>query len=157
MESLHIQIRRPSLPSMSSQRFLLSSFKSIPKISHFSSIQIATFYSTLSALTQNTIHNPSIPIKPISASSRSGDRIVLAKTTEVQLKEDWLASLCSPLPHKSEDFGADNGESSNQMDLSSDDWVIGIDPDIHGALSLLKGNGSTISAEVCYCSNSFSF
>ncbi|XWS52592.1 hypothetical protein CRYUN_Cryun11dG0084200 [Craigia yunnanensis] len=55
------------------------------------------------------------------------------------LKEGWLDSLYCPLPDTGEDPTRTNADSS---------WVIGIDPDLSGALALLKTDSSGCSAQV---------
>lgn len=57
------------------------------------------------------------------------------------LKETWLDSLSCPLP----DTGA--GEDPTPTNADSG-WVIGIDPDLSGALALLKTDSSGYSAQV---------
>ncbi|XLT93934.1 hypothetical protein HN873_015596 [Arachis hypogaea] len=53
-----------------------------------------------------------------------------AKASGAQLKENWLSSLSYPL--LSEDT------QQHQSDASNFKWVLGIDPDVSGAVALLK-------------------
>ncbi|XVF69531.1 hypothetical protein PTKIN_Ptkin11bG0089300 [Pterospermum kingtungense] len=55
------------------------------------------------------------------------------------LKETWLDSLSCPSPHTPEDPTRTNADST---------WVIGIDPDLSGALALLKTDSCGCSAQV---------
>ncbi|KAH7677291.1 hypothetical protein IHE45_07G073900, partial [Dioscorea alata] len=60
------------------------------------------------------------------------------KVSNLQLKEKWLDSLSlSPL-------GGDEGV----ICASEPQWVLGVDPDVSGAVALLKPDGSVSSAEV---------
>ncbi|PON75705.1 MutS [Parasponia andersonii] len=91
-------------------------------------------------------HGPFTPINPISP-SRTGVRTgVRVKVSEAELKENWLASLSCPLPR---DFGnfAGEGEESDP-DNAGSNWVIGIDPDLSGAVAVLKGDDSDFPAQV---------
>ncbi|XP_024030505.1 Holliday junction resolvase MOC1, chloroplastic isoform X1 [Morus notabilis] len=91
---------------------------------------------------------PSPATKPVPA-SKSGVRNrvkVGVKASEAELKENWLASLSCPLPKRFGGLGGDGEESD--IAIAGSDWVIGIDPDTHGALAVLKGNGPDCSAQV---------
>ncbi|CAN6560332.1 unnamed protein product [Malus baccata var. baccata] len=74
---------------------------------------------------------------PFSSASASGDAVKAATPAKVsdaaQLKHNWLASLSCPFPHAPEtlDSTGTNSDSS---------WVIGVDPDVSGALALLKAD-----------------
>ncbi|CAL1403588.1 unnamed protein product [Linum trigynum] len=98
-----------------------------------------------------------IPPSPFPLSSRgySSSRVVVpakavvAAAEVARLKENWLDSLTYPLPRLTEDDepstspgGADSsaGPGSN--------WVVGIDPDLSGAIALLKTEDSVCSAQV---------
>ncbi|CAN0905347.1 Holliday junction resolvase MOC1, chloroplastic [Linum grandiflorum] len=75
------------------------------------------------------------------------------KTTTVaaaevaRLKENWLDSLTCPLPSllEQEDGLSTAGDDSAG---SGSSWVIGIDPDLSGAIALLKTQESVCSAQV---------
>ncbi|CAL5354020.1 unnamed protein product [Camellia sinensis] len=71
---------------------------------------------------------------------------VRANVSDAQLKENWLHSLSCPFP---ENLFPLNGEVVNvcQSNLDSN-WVIGIDPDVSGALALLKTDHLGCSAQV---------
>lgn len=104
----------------------------------FSSSKLKAFFCT-SALTPLTSDQPPIlsPVKAKTALPRNG----VLKATAVQLKENWLDSLACPFPHESDPL---NGNGTN----AASDWVMGIDPDINGALAILKSVGSSYSAQV---------
>ncbi|KAG6792962.1 hypothetical protein POTOM_002129 [Populus tomentosa] len=63
-----------------------------------------------------------------------------------QLKQNWLDSLTFPLPDETEttNLGGDDLTGNNAGTV----WVIGIDPDVSGALALLKIDESGCSAQV---------
>lgn len=69
-------------------------------------------------------------------------RRVSTKIADAQLKENWLDSLTYPFPSKS--IQLTDVCSSNE----GSDWVIGVDPDVSGALALLKTDDSGCSAQV---------
>lgn len=87
--------------------------------------------------------SPLSPSKPISASG-NGVR-VRAKVSDAQLKDNWLASLSCPFPQTRENF---DGTADSTRTNSGSSWVIGVDPDLSGALALLKGDESGCSAQV---------
>ncbi|KAG9454882.1 hypothetical protein H6P81_007786 [Aristolochia fimbriata] len=65
------------------------------------------------------------------------------RVSNSHLKEDWINSLSSPF--------IESGAGANGKDPAEDvssDWVLGIDPDVSGALAVLKGDGSELSAQV---------
>ena len=67
------------------------------------------------------------------------------------LKQNWLDSLTFPLPDGTEttNFGGDDLTRNN----AGSNWVIGIDPDVSGALALLKIDEFGCSAQViCFFS-----
>ncbi|CAL5425483.1 unnamed protein product [Camellia sinensis] len=70
---------------------------------------------------------------------------VRANVSDAQLKENWLHSLSCPFP---ENLFPLNGEVVNVCQSNSDsNWVIGIDPDVSGALALLKTDHLGCSAQ----------
>lgn len=62
-----------------------------------------------------------------------------------QLKENWLDSLSCPFMEKGSHLGFDVEEADS---TAASECVIGIDPDISGALAVLKGVGAGFSAQV---------
>lgn len=69
-----------------------------------------------------------------------------ANVSDAQLKENWLHSLSCPFP---QNLFPPNGEFVNVCQSNSDsNWVIGIDPDVSGALALLKTDNLGCSAQV---------
>lgn len=64
-----------------------------------------------------------------------------------RLKEDWLDSLSCPCPDNQTQLSACGGADPVQNNVGPE-WVIGIDPDISGALALLKIDESGCSAQV---------
>uniref|UniRef100_A0A166E3V8 Holliday junction resolvase RuvC n=1 Tax=Daucus carota subsp. sativus TaxID=79200 RepID=A0A166E3V8_DAUCS len=82
-----------------------------------------------------TAQQPKITRTSISKKS------VKDKVSESVLREKWLDSLSYPVSVASDtvELGA-NGSSS--------EWIIGVDPDVSGALALLKSDHSGFSAQV---------
>ncbi|KAF8403673.1 hypothetical protein HHK36_011777 [Tetracentron sinense] len=73
---------------------------------------------------------------------------VRVKVSDAQLKENWLDSLSCPFPEKVELSSIEGeGPTSNACSDSSE-WMIGVDPDVSGALALLKSDNSGCSAQV---------
>lgn len=98
-----------------------------------SSSKLLPFPSFSCSLTPN--HQPSS-----STRRRVSTRNCLKLSADAAtLKEGWLDSLSCPLPDSEEDPTRTNADSS---------WVIGIDPDLSGALALLKTDSSGCSARV---------
>ncbi|XP_068663875.1 Holliday junction resolvase MOC1, chloroplastic [Aristolochia californica] len=76
------------------------------------------------------------------ASELGGFRVKV-RASNSQLKEDWINSLSSPF------IGSSAGVNGKDPlgDVGSG-WVLGIDPDVSGALAVLKEDGSDLSAQV---------
>jgi hypothetical protein len=108
----------------------------------FSSSKLKALFCT-SSLTPLSSEQPPIllPRKAKTTLSRNGVRDRVVKETAAQLKENWLESLTCPFPHESDTL---NGNGTN----ATSDWVLGIDPDLNGALALLKSVESSSSAQV---------
>ncbi|CAK9314245.1 unnamed protein product [Citrullus colocynthis] len=73
--------------------------------------------------------------------SSGGAKLKIAHT---QLKDNWLASLSCPFPLG---HGYSANGSSGGLNTTSD-CVIGVDPDVSGAVALLRTNESISSAQV---------
>lgn len=61
---------------------------------------------------------------------------------DAQLKENWLASISCPYPQK---INSDEGNLYSELNgvaNAASEWVIGIDPDVSGAIALLKPDNS---------------
>lgn len=79
------------------------------------------------------LFNTQVPIQSKNCRTR-----VNATVSNSEVNKNWLASLSCCVPEKvEEELGSE--EMSNGVDL---DWVIGIDPDLSGALALLKRDDS---------------
>ncbi|XP_043692393.1 Holliday junction resolvase MOC1, chloroplastic-like isoform X1 [Telopea speciosissima] len=70
---------------------------------------------------------------------------VRVKDSEAQLKENWLASLSYPFSETDGQLSINGEEPTSNADSQ---WVIGIDPDLSGALAVLKNENSGFSAQV---------
>lgn len=73
--------------------------------------------------------------------SSGGAKLKIAHT---QLKDNWLASLSCPFPLG---HGYSANGSSGGLNTTSD-CVIGVDPDVSGAVALLRTDESISSAQV---------
>ncbi|XVF19369.1 hypothetical protein REPUB_Repub11eG0104900 [Reevesia pubescens] len=104
-----------------------------PLLSSSSSSKLVSFSSSSSVSLITPNHHPSSP-----TSSRVSSRNTL-KHSVAALKEGWLDSLSCPFPDTPEDPTRSNANSS---------WVLGIDPDLSGALALLQTDSSGCSAQV---------
>ncbi|WRX33695.1 hypothetical protein QQP08_026182 [Theobroma cacao] len=92
-------------------------------------------FSSLS-LSLNPHHHPSSTTRRVFATNSVK---LSAADAAVALKESWLDSLSCPLPDSREDPIRSNADSN---------WVIGVDPDLSGALALLRTDSSGCSAQV---------
>ncbi|RRT55305.1 hypothetical protein B296_00048530 [Ensete ventricosum] len=74
---------------------------------------------------------------------------VRTRASDALLKEEWLDSLSFPF---SENFRQIVPVADEEIVSDSDaEWVVGIDPDISGAVALLKPDGSGCSAQLVLC------
>ncbi|XP_059429593.1 Holliday junction resolvase MOC1, chloroplastic-like [Corylus avellana] len=137
MEALQIRAHQQPTPA-----YFMNPFSSKLKPTFSSSSKLKAFFCT-SSLTPLSSEQPPIllPRKAKTALSRNGVRDRVVKKTAAQLKENWLESLTCPFPHESDPL---NGNGTN----AASDWVLGIDPDLNGALALLKSVESGFSAQV---------
>lgn len=109
-----------------------------PTISFTSSINFRTFCASSSSptLTQN-LSEPQIIVP---------EKKRRVKASETQFKENWLTSLSYPFPEKTHLLNGEHDDHTHQNDGSK--WILGIDPDVSGAVALLKTHGSVSSAQV---------
>ncbi|XP_047328923.1 Holliday junction resolvase MOC1, chloroplastic [Impatiens glandulifera] len=144
MEALHF-CRQPPLPeglqSMTSfpAKFLATVRLSASNYRFF----CASSSSTITTVEELVQEQPCS--KKVVVSKRSGRKPVL-KLVNSQLKEDWLDSL-SP-PSLSEHLPTVNGGIDDSNSNLASKWVIGIDPDISGALALLQSDSPDCSPQV---------
>ncbi|KAI5411750.1 variant 4 [Lathyrus oleraceus] len=94
-------------------------------------IDIRSFCASSLSQTQN-LKNPEtiVPVRKRRSLASSND----------QLKENWLASISYSTPG--------NTHLLNEDKLESSRWFLGIDPDVSGAVALLKIHDSVCSAQV---------
>ncbi|KAJ7964966.1 Holliday junction resolvase MOC1, chloroplastic [Quillaja saponaria] len=104
----------------------------------FTSVNLKAFCTSEITSNETQILTPVKAVKRKSARARD-------KLFDVQLKGNWLASLSCSIPEKSQLL---NGEEELNHSNGGSDWVIGIDPDISGAVALLKSDESGSSAQV---------
>ncbi|KAM6576819.1 hypothetical protein CsatB_028656 [Cannabis sativa] len=113
------------------------------------SSHLTTFSPSSPTPPAHKIHCLATPLKPTCPPKPR----VKVKASEAELKENWLASLSCPLPR---DFGTSHSEAKEEEEEGSDsdprnagsDWVIGIDPDLSGALAVLKSDDPECPAQV---------
>uniref|UniRef100_A0A0R0IML4 Uncharacterized protein n=1 Tax=Glycine max TaxID=3847 RepID=A0A0R0IML4_SOYBN len=106
-----------------------------------SSIHFRTFCDSSSSpsTTLTQTQNPSDPQIIVPNRKRR-----VKASSDTQFKENWLASLSYPFPEKTHLLSGEH-EPTHQNDGSK--WVLGIDPDVSGAVALLKTHGSVCSAQ----------
>ncbi|KAJ6692180.1 HOLLIDAY JUNCTION RESOLVASE MOC1 CHLOROPLASTIC-RELATED [Salix purpurea] len=135
METLHIRSHALQSPKSKFMNPLFSKVVTKP---------LNPFLSTLKPF---CTANSSTPL-PLKKTTLTRNRVkVREKVADAaQLKQDWLDSLTFPLPDETEttSFGGDDLTRNNV----GSDWVMGIDPDVSGALALLKIDESGCSAQV---------
>lgn len=100
-------------------------------------------YSTLNTVEAQPAQESSVsvtlepPIRRNNRRKKANDVVLHA-----QLKENWLASISCPYPQKiNSDEGILNCDPNGVANAASE-WVIGIDPDVSGAVALLKPDNS---------------
>ncbi|KAJ9146601.1 hypothetical protein P3X46_028843 [Hevea brasiliensis] len=144
METLKIRTQSLQSPKPQFMNSLFSRLK--PNFSSIPSLSCLKPFCTTNPLTSSH----ALRTSSSSNSSASGDRVrVRANVAEAarRLKEDWLDSLSYPYPDNQTELSACGGADSTQSNVGSE-WAIGIDPDISGALALLKTDESGCSAQV---------
>ncbi|XP_020227297.1 Holliday junction resolvase MOC1, chloroplastic isoform X1 [Cajanus cajan] len=110
-----------------------------PTISFSSSIHFRAFCGSSPSPTLTQTHDLSDPQIIVPGKKRR------VKACDTQFKENWLASLTYPFPEKVHLL---NGEHDPTHQNDGSKWVLGIDPDVSGAVALLKTHGSVCSAQV---------
>lgn len=91
---------------------------------------------------QTQTQNPEI-IVPV----RRKRRVVSSSSSDAQLKENWLASISYSSPANSTHFLSEDQNLTPKIEGCK--WFLGIDPDVSGAVALLKMHDSVCSAQVC--------
>ena len=74
-------------------------------------------------------------------------RVVSSSSSDAQLKDNWLASISYSSPVNSTHFLSEDQNLTPKIEGSK--WFLGIDPDVSGAVALLKMHDSVCSAQVC--------
>ncbi|ESW20857.1 hypothetical protein PHAVU_005G020500 [Phaseolus vulgaris] len=108
-----------------------------PKIS-FRAFWVSSTHSSSSSILTQTQNQSDPPITVPEKKRR-------VKASDTHFKENWLASLSYPFPEKTHLL---NGEHDPTHQNDGSKWVLGIDPDVSGAVALLKTHGSVCSAQV---------
>ncbi|XP_071700998.1 Holliday junction resolvase MOC1, chloroplastic-like [Rutidosis leptorrhynchoides] len=80
----------------------------------------------------------------------SGKVKAISRVSADEMKEKWLNSLtCPPVVQETEKFVVQSGVNCGNGEENVDSkWVIGIDPDVSGAIAVLKTDDFGSSAEV---------
>lgn len=143
MEVNGIKIQPPiivsSYPSHSMNSVATSSLRAASiRLSPFRCLCTTTTVTTTTTTNLKTAHEPKITRTTTNGSNSK--KSVKAKVSESVLREKWLDSLSYPVV-----VGSDTGELGSN---GSSEWVIGVDPDVSGALALLKTDHSGFSAQV---------
>ncbi|KAL6341846.1 hypothetical protein AAG906_038091 [Vitis piasezkii] len=134
-----LQIHPHSLSS--SPNFMNPISKITPKLA-LSAPKFRVFCAT--SLNSTNTHDP-IPAPSSTDTVLRSSGKARVRVSDTQYRENWLASLSCPFPDENERPGIrmDSAESN-----AGTQCVIGIDPDISGALALLKTGDSGCSAQV---------
>lgn len=138
METLQIRTQNPHFTTLSMNP-IIAKFR-VNVSSSFTQFR----YICASSLNLNHVNEP--VQGPRSKESLSKDRVrVKVGVSEAQFKEKWLASLSYPFPDRADTLSSEADVPSCDLDC---EWVIGIDPDLSGALALLKTDDFGCSAQV---------
>ncbi|XP_020518548.1 uncharacterized protein LOC18427156 isoform X2 [Amborella trichopoda] len=124
--------------------FSSSKFKSICGFSKFCYITPSSFAiahvssSKLRGFCGFAKSGAEAPVQELGEADSCRARRTVKKTrvSEAELRENWLSSLTCPL------------EPVSEIPDDGYEWVMGIDPDLSGAIALLKTDGSGCSAQV---------
>ncbi|KAL0435311.1 UNVERIFIED_CONTAM: hypothetical protein Sradi_0239000 [Sesamum radiatum] len=85
-----------------------------------------------------TVPEPSRRKPRLNGSTRGSTRVRKVSLDAHQLRLNWLDSLSCPLPENDENRDAKDSDCCSAVS----DWVIGVDPDLSGALAVLKPDNS---------------
>lgn len=110
-----------------------------------SHLRLATAYArftTSSASSLNRLPKATVP---------SAAKVRVSSTDSI-VKESWLTALSCPLTRKEEPDLDSHSDSGEVIIGSGSEWIIGVDPDVSGALALLRPDQSPCgySAEVLF-------
>lgn len=122
-----------------------------PKLSLLATPKFRVFCAT--SLNSTNTHDP-IPAPTSVDNVLRSSRRARVRVSEAQYKENWLASLSCPPPDANGRQGIREDSSVNNAGTQ---WVIGIDPDLSGAVALLRTDDSVCSAQVLIYPLSFYF
>ncbi|KAJ6409274.1 hypothetical protein OIU84_008883 [Salix udensis] len=103
------------------------------------------FLSTLKPFCTTNCSTP-LPLKKTTL-TRNRVKVREKVADAAQLKQNWLDSLTFPLPDDETETTNLGGDDLTRNNVGSS-WVMGIDPDVSGALALLKIDESGCSAQV---------
>ncbi|XP_078171481.1 mutS2 [Carex rostrata] len=108
-----------------------------------SHLRLATAYVRFTTSSASSLNRLPKATVPSAAKAR-------VSSTESIVKESWLAALSCPLTRKEEPDLDSHSDSGEVILGSGSEWIIGVDPDVSGALALLRPDQSPCgySAEV---------
>ncbi|XP_057480806.1 Holliday junction resolvase MOC1, chloroplastic [Actinidia eriantha] len=140
MEALHIQA-----PPRPADLYLMNSLSykfRATIVSSSAKFRCLCTVSSPNSTTEELILTPKSRRKSVSKTNGKAR----SKVSDTQLKENWLDSLSSPFAGT---LLRPNGEIADVGRSNSDSrWVIGVDPDVSGALALLKNDDFGCNAQV---------
>ncbi|KAL5720259.1 Holliday junction resolvase moc1 [Ranunculus cassubicifolius] len=145
METLTIAPPKTLIPPNFLMNTISATLKTKSQLFNFTKVQTFCSFSLNLLNTQELISSESCRKRVLG--SRIGVKTKAkasdAAELKAELKEKWLDSLSCPIPEKVDEVSSEGCSKGGGLD-----WVIGIDPDLSGALAVVKSDGSGYSAEV---------
>ncbi|XP_038902489.1 Holliday junction resolvase MOC1, chloroplastic [Benincasa hispida] len=142
MESLPFCAHPLQAQSNSTMNSLSSKLR--PELHHFRVLCTSSSSPSSSSSSSSSLRSPEIPTRTSSSVRKKSSGGAKLKIAHTQLKDNWLASLSCPFP-----LGYDYSANASPGDLNpASDCVIGVDPDVSGAVALLRTDESISSAQV---------
>ncbi|KAE9598242.1 hypothetical protein Lal_00003980 [Lupinus albus] len=130
------------------QEFHQTQFHFMNKFKHTISLTSSSFHikpfsvsSPTITQTKTTLNKPQVIVP---------EKRRKVKASDAELKHNWLASISCVSPSNTHIFNEDQHQqeiTTNKNDEGSK-WILGIDPDVSGAVALLKTHDSVSSAQV---------
>ncbi|XP_019440754.1 PREDICTED: uncharacterized protein LOC109345925 isoform X3 [Lupinus angustifolius] len=153
----HISFVVPPMESLQfAQEFHQTQFHFMNKLKHTipltsSSFHIkpfsvsSSFSSPTITQTKTTVNNPQVIVP---------EKKRKVKASDAELKHNWLASISCVSPSSTHLLNEEQHQHQHQQEITTykndegSKWILGIDPDVSGAVALLKTHDSVSSAEV---------
>ncbi|OIW13375.1 hypothetical protein TanjilG_16484 [Lupinus angustifolius] len=105
----------------------------------------SSFSSPTITQTKTTVNNPQVIVP---------EKKRKVKASDAELKHNWLASISCVSPSSTHLLNEEQHQHQHQQEITTykndegSKWILGIDPDVSGAVALLKTHDSVSSAEV---------